>query len=268
MSDNPATMERWDATPLTIIPLEINLSSDGFELCPDSSFVLFPVPDTTGLQFQWGDGSSNHYLEINTAGDYAVTISGGCEMDSATFQVIETPLSVFLGPDLEGQFGDQIDLRPDLEFLSPITLYDWEVNEPSFFTCDTCQLTELDLLSDATVSLYVENEVGCHSMDELNIIATRKVYYPNAFSPNGDGINDWFYIQSKHDLAIISFQVFNRWGGLVFDNGLTKTNDETMGWDGTSQGKPLGNGIYTWLAKIEFPDGVNVIYQGDVLLSK
>ncbi|HHM20823.1 MAG TPA: gliding motility-associated C-terminal domain-containing protein [Bacteroidetes bacterium] len=267
-SDYPPTIAKRDATPITVIPLEISLSSNEFEICPGSSIVLFPIPDTAGLQFLWGNGSTGPNLEVSEAGNYAVTVSGGCEKDSAVFQVIESPLSVSLGPDFEGQFGDQIELNPDVTYLSPITLFEWDVNGASAFACDTCLQTELLLLGDATVRLYIENQIGCHAMDELTISAIRKVYFPDAFSPNGDGINDWFYLQSKHGLEIKSFKIFDRWGGLVFEKENIRTNIEQNGWDGNAGSKQLQNGVYAWMAEVVFPDGVAIIYKGSVTIIK
>jgi gliding motility-associated-like protein len=61
----------------------------------------------------------------------------------------------------------------------------------------------------------------------------KNVFLPNAFSPNGDGENDVYYIESNYDLDKINFMIFNRWGQKVFE-----TDDELIGWDGTFNGKP------------------------------
>ena len=91
--------------------------------------------------------------------------------------------------------------------------------------------------------MTVKNEVGCHAHDEMIISAIRKLFSANAFSPNDDGINDWFYLQSKNDLAIKSFKIFDRWGGLVFEKGNISTNVESNGWNGKSGHKELQNGV-------------------------
>lgn len=267
-SDYPATIEKRDAIPLTVVPLKITLASDVIELCPDSTFILSPVQDTSGLLFQWSTGSTSAAWVVTNEGTYSVTVTGGCAKDSAEFRVIQSPLSIDLGPDLQGDFGDQIEIIPSLDFLAPITTYAW-VMDPYWYsalTCDTCGTTTLHLLGNTTISVTIENSIGCKARDELVVTANRKLFYPTAFSPNADGINDQFYLQSKHDLKIKSFKVFDRWGGLVFDKPETVTNSEQDGWDGKAGQKQMQAGVYTWMAEVVFPDDVTLLYKGEVTL--
>lgn len=69
------------------------------------------------------------------------------------------------------------------------------------------------------------------------------VYYtPNAFTPNGDGINDVFHpIGNVIDLESYDFNIYDRWGQVIF-----RSNDPYEGWDGTSGGKELPNGVYVF----------------------
>lgn len=95
----------------------------------------------------------------------------------------------------------------------------------------------------------------------------RQVYFPNAFSPNGDGINDSFLPFDGGDVGVVhSFQVFDRWGGLVYQFYNIKPNDFTVGWDGFSEDKKANPGVYAWLADVEFRDGKRQLLKGDVTL--
>jgi len=69
------------------------------------------------------------------------------------------------------------------------------------------------------------------------------LYSPNAFSPDGDGINDFFKISGQ---GIIDYQIeiFNRWGQMVY-----KSLDLGKGWDGTFKGKNLPTGTYVYKIK-------------------
>ncbi len=268
LSDNPATIAKRDATPLTILPLVIDLDEEALELCKDSSLILRPLNDTTGISFLWSNGSNASEIRITQSGEYSVTVTGGCERDSATFLVIDSPLSVSLGPDTIGQFGDLIQILPSYDFLSPIITNLWSVSGPGGFTCENCEEVEFLLQENTLVTLWVKNEAGCVAIDELKINAMRKIFAPNAFSPNNDGINDLFYLQSKHSLPVRSFKIFDRWGGLIFTSENGATNDPYFGWDGKAKRKDLQGGIYAWFAEIEFPDGEKIIYSGDVVLIK
>jgi gliding motility-associated-like protein len=75
-----------------------------------------------------------------------------------------------------------------------------------------------------------------------------EVYVPNAFSPNGDGVNDDFHPFFKTDFIKIEnydFHIYNRWGSLIFN--AQNLND---GWDGTFQGKPCEMGVYIWTLRV------------------
>lgn len=84
---------------------------------------------------------------------------------------------------------------------------------------------------------------------------------PNAFSPNNDGHNDVFKIINFRQQTLVEFKVFNRWGTVLF-----KTDDPKAGWDGTYQNKDQALGIYGYLIRIGYPEGVVETYKGTVTL--
>ena len=90
-----------------------------------------------------------------------------------------------------------------------------------------------------------------------------KLFIPNAFTPNEDGINDIYYI-SNSGFESFDFTVFDRWGNQVFLNAHFQPNDETEGWDGTFRGKVLNGGVFVWVAKVVFKDGTTEVLSGDV----
>jgi len=95
---------------------------------------------------------------------------------------------------------------------------------------------------------------------------TEEIFAPNAFSPNGDGINDYFFLQSKQQLIVKKLVVFSRWGEMMFESTNTFTNEPTAGWEGRFKGKPAMIGIYTWRAEVELSDGNIKSFAGDVSL--
>ena len=92
-------------------------------------------------------------------------------------------------------------------------------------------------------SLIVQNDIGCFDTAQQNI----KIYYncyiavPSAFTPNGDGLNDYLYPLDAYKADDLRFRVFNRWGQLVFE-----TKDWTKKWDGKINGQPQQPGTYVW----------------------
>lgn len=95
------------------------------------------------------------------------------------------------------------------------------------------------------------------------------MFFPNIFSPNDDGLNDRFYPQSKQALQVLSFQIFDRWGALIYQKKDFITNQENSGWNGLHpNGDLLSKGIYVYTAYIAYPDGVNKQFVGDVVLAR
>jgi gliding motility-associated-like protein len=91
------------------------------------------------------------------------------------------------------------------------------------------------------------------------------VYAPNIFSPNGDGTNDIFGLESPDFGRILALNVYDRWGNLVFQTKNTLFQDPA-GWDGLYQNQTMPAGVYVWLASIEFVDGQQQFFSGDVTL--
>ena len=91
-------------------------------------------------------------------------------------------------------------------------------------------------------------------------IAESKLEMPNAFSPNGDGVNDIYKAKENHK-SIVEFHayIFNRWGQKIYD-----WTDINGGWDGTWNGKDVKDGTYYVLVKAKGADGINYEIKKDV----
>jgi gliding motility-associated-like protein len=114
-------------------------------------------------------------------------------------------------------------------------------------------------LASGRYEVIVRDSAGCEIRDSVEVAAERcRVFVPNAFSPNGDGVNDRFHIFTP-DAALtfpVLFQIFDRWGGLVYQYSAHQAPDtEDYGWDGTIRGRPAGTGTYLYLLELEFDNG-------------
>jgi gliding motility-associated-like protein len=110
---------------------------------------------------------------------------------------------------------------------------------------------------------------GCTATASINVSVNRdlRIFVPNAFSPNDDGINDLFMIYSGNQINLVkSFQVMNRWGDLIFTANDFQPEDPDNAWDGSFNGKMLNPGVYIYLAEVELADGEVVVISGDVTL--
>lgn len=91
-------------------------------------------------------------------------------------------------------------------------------------------------------------------------IAESELKVPNAFSPNGDGVNDIFKVSHK---SLVRFQayIFNRWGQELYRWNLSHIDD---GWDGTAHGRQVPEGVYFIVVEAEGADGVKYNIKGDI----
>jgi gliding motility-associated-like protein len=93
------------------------------------------------------------------------------------------------------------------------------------------------------------------------VVCDQSIYIPNAFTPNGDNINDLFQIFSALPLKYFDLKVFDRWGEKVYES-----EDETTGWDGSYKGAKEPSGIYTYEATIVSINGESANKKGSLTL--
>lgn len=262
LSDDPRTFANPDPTPLYIIPLDIDLANDSYELCDDSSLLINPFPYYEGLQYEWQGGSTESEYFVQSPGIYSLTITAGCKSDSVYFEVLPSGLSVSLGDDEEIIFGDPIELNASINSLSSIISYEWEI--PDTVSCTDCPSMVLQLGSTTVVKLTIKNKAECVATAYKHIQVSKDVFVPNAFSPNMDGINDYFFIQSKNPVSVISLKIFSRWGEVVYLKEKSYSNIPEEGWNGTFNNEVAPPGVYIWVAELEFNNGERKVLKGDV----
>ena len=105
---------------------------------------------------------------------------------------------------------------------------------------------------------------GCSTSDTVWVQKDCYMDIPNVFTPNGDGVNDYFYPRQllTRGLTSININVYNRWGQLVYQT----TSLDGRGWDGTFNGQPQPEGVYVYIIDANFKDGQMEHHQGNVTL--
>ncbi|MBA3827803.1 MAG: gliding motility-associated C-terminal domain-containing protein [Taibaiella sp.] len=103
---------------------------------------------------------------------------------------------------------------------------------------------------------------GCIGYDSVLVdpLKNSAVGIPNAFSPNGDGVNDILYVRGSN-IATLEYHVYNRWGQIVFE-----TNNINTGWDGKASGTPQPMDNYAIVIKVTTNDGCKFEKKGNVTL--
>lgn len=196
------------------------------------------------VKWEFGDGQSstapNTSHTYDEQGEYPVLLivktTDGC-IDSTERSVKINAIPVVdLGDDMSIQACSSVTLdagNPGADYL-------WSTGSAK----QTIELMEIS--SDTNVWVTV-NKHGCISSDSILIEVEPilyELYFPNAFSPNGDGINDLFLpVGITDDIAVYRLTIFDRWGQLIFD-----TNDPHEGWNGLSNRGQCETGTYAYKA--------------------
>ena len=202
------------------------------------------------------------------AGNYEVKIVDGTNC-STTFDIaIQSASSetLTLGPDETILAGDSIQINPLLSFI-PDTFY---------WTGDNDQLLDLNQLSqwikpenDQLFQLFGIDEKGCVYTDNLKIKVLLKssIYVPTVFSPNGDGVNDLLAPVTDPSITEIHyFEIYSRWGELIYSAKGFTPNQGDIGWDGKMRNENLPPGVFVYRLSAINKRGKEITKHGDVTL--
>ena len=208
-----------------------------------------------------------------TAGSYELRVvdGNGCEI-SATASILPPPeLLVELSGPESILLGDAVEISA-LSNSSNAAL-SWEVSDDFSFT-DSLFQDEVSLLpferAIVTVTAYDSLTFCTATATQLvEVRDERRVFVPNAFSPNGDGQNDVLrpYVGSDVE-RILAFRVFDRYGAPVYEIADLAAGPNSPGWDGRFRGQELDPGVFVWMAELLLVDGRREVLGGDVTLLK
>jgi gliding motility-associated-like protein len=218
------------------------------------------------------DWQFNNIVTDLDVGDYLVYMRDrkGC-IDSVAALILEPPaLIVNAGPDVTIGLGCDVDIEASVTPPGAVVNYIWSSTDTSFLDPGVPAFTTFPP-GMTTYTITVIDAAGCTSLDEITVFSDglRPIFIPNAFSPNNDGINDYFTVfGNKATREISSMQVFDRWGSKVFERRNIRANQVMQGWDGTFNGEILNPGVYAYVIKMLFVDGVEVLYYGDISIIK
>jgi gliding motility-associated-like protein len=135
-------------------------------------------------------------------------------------------------------------------------------------SCTDCPQPVLTAEKTMIYTATVYTDFGCTDTARLNVHVLcdqQKIYIPSAFTPNGDGKNERFYIISSIDNPVRTFIIYNRAGELLFSKKGNSTNYSGDGWDGTFRGIPAPAGTYIYRIEVMCNDAI-VPFTGTVTL--
>ncbi len=193
-----------------------------------------------------------------------------CEF-SKDFIIVDIPfIQTDITPEIKLQLGQSSLL--DLNITSDrniIRTIDWQ--PATYLSCNDCEDPIASPPMDIEYTVTVTDTNGCKSIQRIKVnVEDPQVWLPNVFSPNDDGINDWFYpFSSKADVITINtFQIFDRWGELVYANSNFRPDELDKGWNGNYKDQHCNPGVYVYWLEAELINGKKFLLKGDVTLVK
>ena len=238
------------ATIIVTDGVTVNLPPDT-SICSGGSIKL--NAGNPGLNYLWSDGETTDTINVTTSGLYGVTVSsGGCTATDTITITIRTPLDLHISNDTSICPPDQIMLS--VKGGTDISSYSWI---PDGQTSPSIIVNQ-----PGTYGIEIIDKYGCIERGSIWVrdFCPGELYVPNAFSPTGNGINDYFFAYGE-GIEQFHLYIFDRWGQQIFES-----NDMSIGWDGTFMGEDCPQGIYVW--KIEYSMFNYLTLQSHIMVGK
>ena len=221
-----------------------------------SNFIL--GSDTSNSILIKADQNTTYHLDLYT--------DEGCRFEDSVKVIVNPPIVNQLFPFTAEDtvpLGKTILLTSDIQ--EPYFQYRWKPEQlvETPFNASTYTKALYDTLYTLSI---LDDSTGCTYNGELRLAvyddqcADPFVFVPTAFTPNNDGTNDQLFVRGPN-IKELTFQVFNRWGELVFE-----TNNIDIGWNGKYKGENAPPAVYAYQLKAICYNGTTYFSKGDVTL--
>ena len=194
-----------------------------------------------------------------------------CEYESQ-LSIDEIPaVDVDISPDIDILLGDRTQLFLSLNFdTAAVASIVWKP-AGQFIMCVLSFAVCFTRIKPLYTHVTVIDTNGCEAIAEVRVrIKNPDVWVPNVFSPNGDGINDQVgIIAGRPEVTHINtFQIFDRWGEIVFHAEDFQPGSKEFEWNGEYRGQKAPHDVYVYWAEVELINGQTWIIKGDITLIK
>jgi gliding motility-associated-like protein len=189
-----------------------------------------------------------------------------CFLDTGTIKVnVDSLPAIKIAPPDPVLSGSEVSIDPVVS--ADVVSYDW--SPPLYLSCTDCANPVSTPLAPITYNVTVKTANGCTSSTSVTIRLLCQqdgVYMANAFSPNFDGNNDYFYPTGSGVKLVKSFQVYSRWGQLLYSRTNFPPNDKKYGWDGNLNGIQQPSDTYVYVTEMICFTGESFVLKGTVEL--
>lgn len=255
-----------DSVTVYVIPYDsIQTQGDTIRICDGESTTVTAVYDLGKPPYtlEWDDLSTDDQREVTPTKDstwYVFTVVDGCGF------VAKDSCLVWISPVPRAQFSYMnnpgVPLRIDFNNLSINGhTFEWDFGDGTTSN-DTTPSHSYERPDEYWVTLRITTEDGCVDEYSMTVVVETDyfIYIPSTFTPDGDGVNDYFQIQGV-GFESFKIHIFNRWGNEVF-----YSDDINVSWDGTHRGKDVPKGVYSYTIFIQMPLGDIAEKKGTVMV--
>ena len=262
------------STTIDVVHVDIQTMFHDTSLCLSIPLILYTHTDTAGsfdsVSYLWTPpvNLSNPFIAQPSfwgTGVYTYTVQATawplmCQaIDTVTIHSFPPPTLTNLTPSPQTiPYGSSIQLNVDGALY-----YYWFPNDGSLNNPNLNNPIATPIDSITTYTVFGMTAFGCRDSAKVvvNLDNSMGVNIPNAFTPNNDGLNDFFRVSNLTYQKLIDLRVYNRWGILIY-----QTADPSKGWDGTYQGVLQDMGVYNYQIILGNVDGTQKVYKGNVTL--
>lgn len=243
---------------------QINVANDS-AIClgEDIGLWVFATGGAGGYTYDWSNPHTtdmSFVITPDSTDTYPVTVTDQCGSSLADAVTVDVQ---WVDAGFIINYTDEYDVTFFNTSSNNCTEFLWQFGDGDEATTEHTGHHYIDT-DDHVVWLTVWNPLGCVDSTSVLVQPPAHLYLPNAFTPDGDGVNDLFG-PVGHDLNEFEMRIFDRWGEVIFS-----TNDPNHPWDGkvNGGGAIAQNGVYVWKVKATGRRFGPVEYVGSVALVK
>lgn len=247
----------------------VQLHKDKDSICTGAAIIFTPDAgtDSTLQKYKWSFGDGNGFEEQPAQVQHAYDQAGVMPVElKASFRAcpditvrdtvyVSAFPHVYLGPDSSICLNGRAVTLADQNIQPAGSRYLWSTGET---------VKDIIVRHPGLYSLRVTSPADCTTEELISVRKDCYIDIPNVFTPNGDGVNDYFFPRQLQASGITRFsmEVLNRWGQVVF-----KTDKKDgRGWDGRFNGVDQPQGVFIYLIDVEINGSVKENYKGNVTL--
>jgi len=211
-----------------------------------------------------------NYFDNLKGGTYHIIVTDAENCVTSKRVTLDTPLQIVessMPKDTYLLKGERMQLQPIFNFTETLS-YNWTPN--TYLSCDNCANPIVQPPETTTLTLTVTTSTGCIRTFENHIKVLEKtpIYVPNIFYPASNSDNSQLTVFLGPTIQRVQrFQVFNRWGQLMYSIQNGKIN-QNIGWDGQYNGELAESDVYIYELEVLLKNNKTEIHTGDFFLKK